>query len=46
MTGFYFIDFLKSSENQKIRTRAFAALTTVDKFTSLSFPNIAYRVEF
>lgn len=45
MTGFYFIDFLKSSENQKIRTRAFA-LTTVDQFTSLSFPNIAYRVEF
>lgn len=30
MTGFYFIDFLKSSENQKIRTRAFA-LTTADR---------------
>ena len=42
MTGFYFSIFLN---HQKIRTRAFA-LTTVDKFTSLSFPNIAYRVEF
>lgn len=28
MTGFYFIDFLKSSENQKIRTRAFVQLTS------------------